>query len=454
MVPRFSFSILLTSFLLLSSCGPPTKHYVLVNRALQQQNFDEADRVIERYEKDYGGRNTVLYDLDRAVTLHMAGRYTESNRFLEKAEARIDALYTKSVTKETGAMFTNDSTLPYEGEDFEKVMINILSALNYALLSKWDDALVEARKVDHKLNVMNDKYKKKNLYKEDAFARYLSAILYERNAELNDAFIDYRKAYEVYEKYKKDYKTPMPPGIPGDLLRVTEALGLGEEHQFYRDKFPNTRWRSYKEFRNEGEVIFISLDGLSPIKEDYYIDVPIPDGKGDLYLLRVALPRFKSQPTNLAYAEVHLMGEEKVVVSQRTFLVEDVTAISKKNLEDRITRISVKAIARATAKYAASRTLEREASKAGGDLAGEVVGLLTNVYSVASEQADKRSWQTLPGKIRMSRLTVPPGTYTFSVEYYSHDHQLLHRNQFDLTLKKGEKRFITSRMIGTPQRVR
>jgi len=87
-------------------------------------------------------------------------------------------------------MLSNDLTLPYEGEDFETVLINVVAALNYVLLNQWDDALVEARKVDHKLNVINDRYDKKNVYKEDAFARYLSGILYEGKGELNDAFIE------------------------------------------------------------------------------------------------------------------------------------------------------------------------------------------------------------------------------------------------------------------------
>ena len=54
------------------------------------------------------------------MTLHLSGDYENSNRYLEDAEKRIDSLYTKSITTESGAMFTNDNLLPYEGEDFEK----------------------------------------------------------------------------------------------------------------------------------------------------------------------------------------------------------------------------------------------------------------------------------------------------------------------------------------------
>ena len=430
-----------------SACAPLTQHYVQVDARLAQQQFEEADGLIEQYKAQYGERNAVLYDLDRAMTLHLAGRYAESNTFLSAAETRMDQLYTKSLTAETGAMFTNDNLLPYEGEDFEKVMVNVISALNYVYLGRWDDALVEARKVDHKLNLFNDKYDKKNVYREDAFARYLTGILYEAEGEINDAFIAYRKAYETYRDYQKDYGTPLPPTLPRDLLRVTEALGLSEEHQAYRGNFPDTRWVSQKELARQGELILISLDGRSPLKEDFFVDAPIPDGRGGLYYLRVALPRFVPQPTDLAYAEVHLIGPQGAVASQRTFLAEDITAIAKKNLEDRIGRITAKAITRATTKFVAAREIRKKAKD--DPLAQFLTDVGTNVYSILSEEADKRSWRTLPGQIRIVRLTAPPGSYTVAVEYYTFNQRLITRKTSEVTIRAGEKRFLSHRVLGT-----
>lgn len=424
-----------------------TQHYVQVDDRLAQQQYAEADSLVERHKAQYGERNAVLYDLDRAMTLHLAGRYAESNTYLHAAETRMDQLYTKSLTAETGAMFTNDNLLSYEGEDFEKVMVNVTSALNYVYLGQWDEALVEARKVDHKLNLFNDRYAKKNIYKEDAFARYLTGILYEAKGEINDAFIAYRKSYETYQDYQKDYGTPLSPTLPRDLLRVTEALGLAEEHQAYREKFQDTRWPPQKEFGRQGELIFISLDGRSPFKEDFFIDAPIPDGQGGIYLLRVALPRFVPQPTDVAYAEVHLIGPQGAVASQRTFLMEDITAIAKKNLEDRIGRITAKAIARATAKFVAAREIRKKAKD--NPLTQFLTDVGTNVYSIVSEQSDKRSWRTLPGQIRMVRLPVSPGSYTVAVEYYTFDQRLITRKTDEVAIQAGEKKFLSYRFLGT-----
>jgi hypothetical protein len=430
---------------LLAACAPATQHYVRVENSLAQARFADADHLIEEHAEQYGHKNQVLYAMDRAMTLHYAGQYEASNRFLDQAERLIDDLFTRSVTAAASSLLSNDYTLPYEGEDFETVLINVVSALNYVLLDQWDDALVEARKVDHKLNVINDRYAKKNVYREDAFARYLSGVLYEGRGELNDAFIAYRKAYDTYLTYQQNYGTPIPPTLPGDLLRVTQGLGLTEEHASYRKLFPTAEWTNEREFRNLAEVIVISYDGLAPVKVSEFVEAPIPDGSGGIYILRVAFPKFVPRPTGLSGTEVRVVGDGSAAGSQSTFLVEDITAIAQKDLADRIGRISAKAIARATAKYAATRAAEHATKQSKGDGSGALVGLLGNIYSMATEQADTRSWRTLPGAIRMARVAVPPGRYTVELVPQGPGVTPLSR---EVTLEAGRKVFIAERVVG------
>ena len=72
----------------------------------------------------------------------------------------MDRLYTRKIRTETLAFMTNDTALPYEGDPYEQVLINVLKALNYAMLGQWQDALVEARRIDHRLNVLSDRTQK------------------------------------------------------------------------------------------------------------------------------------------------------------------------------------------------------------------------------------------------------------------------------------------------------
>jgi hypothetical protein len=432
--------------ILLSACAPLSSYHLQVEERIAHHRYAEADALVEKEKERYGERNAVLYHMDRAMTLTLSGRYPESNKHLELAEQRIDELYTRSVTTAAGAMLTNDNLLPYEGEDFEKVMLYILGALNYVALGQWDDALVEARRVDHTLTLLNDRYERKNVYKEDAFARYLSGILYESRGELNDAFIAYRKADETYEDYRKVYGTEPPSWLPSDLLRLSDALHLPDEFQEYRVRFPEISFEAYPEISRKGELIFIALNGRSPVKEDFFLDAPIPDGRGGLYLLRVALPRMVPIPSRIDRTQVTVRnGDFRTEADAER--VEDITAIGEKNLEDRISRITAKAIARVTSKYLASLEIRKKAAKEGGEAAGALAGFLTNVYSATTEQADKRSWRTLPGDIRLARIRMPPGTYEVEILAYGSSGQVLEREVFPtVTVRAGEKTFLSRRL--------
>ena len=439
---------LLILILLLQACAPSLKHHERVEERLSLHQYIAADQVVAESQKGYGDRNALLYFLDRGMLLHLAGRYEQSNAFFEKAKTRIEALYTQSLLTHTGALISNDNLLPYAGEDFEKVLIHLFAALNYAAMEKWDAALVEARQVDARLNILNDNYDKKNVYKKDAFARYLAGILYETRGEINDAFISYRMAYEAFQDYRRDYRTPLPSRIGFDLLKTADALDLGEEFERYKTKFPKAAAQfplQGKAF--EGELVVVAYAGRSPIKKDYFINAPVSNGAGGTYLLTVALPKFVARSSDVAAVELRLR-QDGSHLRVRLDLLEDITAIAKKNLEDRVARITVKAVARAAAKYIAARETRRKIAPDKNDPLGQLIGILGNVYSVATEQSDKRSWRTLPGRIYLGRLSLSEGTWTGEVRYLGRQGRVIEVRPFSgVRVLAGRKRFLLAHTI-------
>ena len=219
----------LLAFVLLVGCGPSVNRYALIETSLRAHNPKGADAIVQSAEKEYGDKSRLLYGMDRGMTLHLAGDYQQSNAVLEQAEEELDRLYTRRIRTETLAFMTNDTALPYVGDPYEQVLINVLKAINYAVLGQWQDALVEARRIDHRLNVLSDRTSEKNAYRDDGFARYLSGILYESTGEVNDAFIAYRKAYEAFEATRTWSHTPVPSQLRIDLLRTAEALHFTQE---------------------------------------------------------------------------------------------------------------------------------------------------------------------------------------------------------------------------------
>lgn len=405
-------------------------------------NYQGADAAIKQAEDEYGDKSRVLYGMDRGMTLHLAGDYKQSNLMLEQSDDEVERLYTRKVRTETAAFLSNDNVLPYEGDPYEQVMINVVKALNYAMLGLWQESLVEARRIDHRLNVLSDRVKDKSAYREDGFARYLTGILYESTGDVNNAFIAYRKAYETYEAMKSWSRVGEPTQLRSDLLRTTDGLHLTSEFAAYERAFPGVPWQSIQAQQNLAQVVVISYNGRAPRKEDQFLDLPIsmdalqlvlinraltnpntPENRAKdsvLYglngrVVRVALPKLVPQPTHVPVDTVTLDAASGGPVSVRTEPVQNVTALADKALSERLPGIAVKAVARAATKYAMAEAATRGSQSAAGqknaDWVGLLVSLIAHGYAVASEEADKRSWRTLPDQIHLARRWVPPGHY-------------------------------------------
>ena len=473
--------LLLLLFVLVSTsaCGTAGLPYARIDRALMDGNPAEGVAILEKARGMYGSRSEALYLMDKGMIQHVAGQYQESIQSLSKAEDLTEELYTRRISSEIGAFMTSDNALPYEGEEFEKVLLNVLMAVNYAQLGMWDDALVEARKVDHKLTVLGDRNQSRMTYSTDALARYLSGMLYEATGDLSNAFVSYRLAYDAFEQYRKAYGMTMPDVLRRDLLRVSEALGLTQEYEEYKQAFAGITWQPEAASQGSGEIVFITYAGHTPFKRDQFVDLPLSVDALNLVLatrrydrsesrdhrtaesilyglngrvVSLALPRFVRRPSVVAYTEAVIVGQS-VRYASRSAMMEDVTAIAVKDLEERLVRVMVKAVARAAWKYALAESVRAGVrgavgEKDGGVFAGAVAGALARMVAIASEEADKRSWATLPDRIHVGRLMVPPGTYDVELRHVGIGGGVVERHVIQgVIVPERGKRFVSTRVL-------
>ena len=445
--PTFLLFILLGIFLFFS-CAPSIKHYPRINQYLLSQDYDSAYKLIKKNKGTYAERNAVLYYLDEGIIFHFAGRYKQSNRSFSKAESIMEELYTKSISKQVASFLISDNTVPYRGEDFERAMVNLFMALNYVGLGKWEDAVVEGRKVDSKLNLINSQYEegKGNVYKEDGFIRFLMGALYELEGEINDAFISYRKAEAVYRtEYLPNYGVSPPTILVEDLLTSAHAMDFHEEMAEIKKEYPDVTFIDSATKKQMAEVYFVHYNGLAPEKVEKRFLVPMPDG----FVIKIAYPKFVKRSYRISHGEITLtnLGSGR---SYRfpTVLMEDIASIAVLNLENRINRIKAKAIARATTKYLASKGLSKVAEKEGGKLLGFVVQATANIASVATEQADVRQWRLLPAEIRVGRSVIPPGEYRGRIRFVGSGGTVIGSREIaPFSVKKGGERFFIYRTL-------
>ena len=460
--------------ILFVGCSGPMAHYADIEQSLLAGQPAQAVEVMQAAKNKYGKKSQLLYLMDYGMVLHLAGKYSESNAVLEDAHLLIEDLYTRRIRDEASAMLVNEARQPYEGAPHEHVMVNVIKALNYALQQQWSEALVEARRIDHRLNVLSDKVEDKDSYQEDPFARYIVGLLYDITGDLNNAYVGYRKAEQVYEQGQAWTRVALPDVLKGDLIRTANRLGLHEDVSRYQKKYPNIATTSLSSgHRDRAQLVVVTYQGKGPKKEDLFIDVPVSldalqlvalakpgfrgsnrrtrGGEALLYgihgrIARIALPRFSLNKKPWIQNTIRLTSPQTtmMVQSQRMY---DVNAVAEKTLADDYDGLVLRAVARTAMKMAAAEGIRIGARAAGGrknrDWIGPLVGGLARVVALATEEADVRSWRTLPGEIQLARMWVEPGNY--SVGIGSRALQASGEEAvrgYSLHLDKGETRFL------------
>ncbi len=381
---------------------------------LSTQKYMEADQLIEKEQKEgseYKDKNELLYYFDRGSVSQMLGEYGLSNDYLAKADGMIEKLYTRNVADEAYSFLSNDMNLMYTGEDFEQVMVNILRSLNFMYEGNFKDARIEAKKVNNKLNWFADTYGDKAVYTDDAFARYLSAFSYEANGDINDAYIDYKKSLQVYERYGPAYKMEIPGYLKKDLLRTATALRFKNDVDEYKKKFGDIKFAKDADLKSNAEVLVVVYDGLSAYKEAGFNNFP-------KYVLR-------------EYAVQSISVTAQAAKSEAEFYdAQDVARMAHTSLEARAAQIMTKRMASTLLKEAAKRV--------------PLVGLF-----VQDDKADTRSWRTLPSRFLVTRMTLSPGKSKVKVIIYPRGYDedktgtiAVVEKEIEIKLKAGEKKVI------------
>ncbi|MFP4131902.1 MAG: COG3014 family protein [Thiohalospira sp.] len=413
----------LVGVLLVGGCATHSDRFAPVEEALLA---GEPDRALEAVDGALAGReaDAVLFHLERGMLRRMAGDYRASNADLEAAKGLMEELGAVSVSEGLGSLTVAEGVSSYVGAPHEQVLLHLVKAFNYLDLGRRDAARVEALQVDLRLQALADEAEG-SVYDADPFARYLSGVLFEALGERSDALIAYRKAYRAYRRQEEAVGVDPPASLKAALLRLTDALGLDDEHAGYRRAFAGVVWRSAAEHARRAHVFFISGEGLAPVKEERSLN--LQDAQGKLH--RIAVPAYRSRPWRLESAGL-TAGEERAPA----VVAADVDAIARAVLDERMGAITARALARAVAKNAA---VDEAAD------AHPLAGLALNVAGFASERADLRSWRTLPARYRLAWLDLPPGTYDLTPTFGGREGRTVE----GVRLRAGEYHFLIDHWI-------
>ena len=396
-----------------------------IRKSFAEHHLSETQLLLQKYRdhKIYKSKDIVLYKLEMGSVYHFAGQYDSSFVMFHEAESEINRLFTKSIARGLSSILINDNQLAYDGEDYESIYLNTFNCLNFMHQSKYDEALVEARRVVFKLQHVNVKYKGlletlshadttgkviwksgKSNVQNSALAHYLSGILYAKSGRLDDSRIEYEQLLKSFGDQPRNF-TP-------------EDINFNDlKHMMNPDSF---------------NVLLISFTGRSPYKYQVDSRILIPDE--DFYL-KLSLPALHLVPS--VVKSVYATIDDSLSVPLN--LIENMDEVAFEVYKVKEPIIYARTFLRAFMKAMGTRYAERKVKKKGNKVLSAVISLAGFLTSEATEKADLRSWQTMPGKAYVKLVKLTKGKHVIRIDYIGYNGRLLYSEFKQLNIQSGEK---------------
>ncbi|WP_281838990.1 COG3014 family protein, partial [Odoribacter laneus] len=418
---RLLVGVFLCSLFFFSSCATWYERTSEFQQTIETGNFEKADKLLRKDKRMAKGKNKILFYLNLGYVEFMAGHPKESNQAFETAEQLIDE-QVRNPALQAAVLLSNPEILPYKPEDFEVIMVNFYKSMNYLQMGDMEGAMVEVRKINIKLQQLNDKYPDhKNRYQRDAFAHLLMGLIYDASGNYNDAFIAYRNAFETYQTdYQKNFGLGAPDQLKQDLMRTAYLCGFTSELKQYEREF-EVQYH-YTAPSPYGQLVFFWLNGLGPVKSEWGINF-VKERRGDgaivfhnaeygltfpffwgsasteeqnsladLKIVRAVFPKYVERPLTYTQADLRYKGQRFGLE-----MAEDINQIAFKTLHDRM----VRELSTSLLRVATKQGIQYAASKQ-----NEWVGFFVGLANAATEKADTRNWQTLPYSISYRRIPL------------------------------------------------
>ncbi len=452
------------AILIFSSCFTTrNQRFVEIDEAARQGDFETAaTRVEDERDELYSNRDQVLYYLDSGMLNFYSRDYQQSIQQFHEAERLIEEYFTQSISQTAATFLINDNAQDYAGEDFEDIYLNVFKAVGFLQQNEFDAAFVEVRRINTKLNLLEDKYQGlaeqysntdeasvefepgESRFYNSALARYLSLIMYRADGNYDSARIDWEEMQESFARQSNLYDFPMP--LDDSVIERTDDARLSVLAFTGEAPLKRAETLYVVTFDDRVEIVYAGEGDQGQLIPEGYAGFYYPGVEGG-YRFKFQLPRMVLRGSDVTRIRVVVDGTPIGELD----MLESMEQIALDTFEVREPLIFLKTVTRTIVKGIAAQKGKEQMQAAGaesGSLLGAAAGLIgsvaTDVAVDASEQADLRVSRYFPAHAHVGEWNLPPGRSIVEIEYYGANGLIRVETVGPVDLRSGELNFVTS----------
>lgn len=412
---RFRLPAVFTVVGLLSGCGTfgdlftPEVHPERVERYRAAVESGRTGLIESAAESAAGREDSasgMLYTLESARLYSLAGDLERSIAMYQKAADRFEEERQQPLVQVSQGFFgaaalaTSDRALPYESAVHERLMAHNFLALDHLRQGNLDFALIALNAAEAEQSYLRDKYAHlqettaQTVQQAPVDAASLSNAYRSETARLQGGT---NVALQPYQNALTHYLSAVLFSIRGDRDRSAIAMRAAAALNPSNGYIAAALQDGLRSGAGDALIVICLADGWVPSKRA----VRIPFYWRGV-ILQVAVPTYGESLNRRWPAKLMIDGASAL----ETEPLVDLAAQARQELADSYPRIFVRQVLRLIAKFQIQKELEEE---------HPLAGFAAQVFNLLTDQADERSWLTLPAQIGIAHLALDPGVHTIGL---------------------------------------
>ncbi|MBR7105950.1 MAG: hypothetical protein IKC88_03080 [Opitutales bacterium] len=388
-------------------------------------------KISEISKEESDGTDALIWKLEEGAVARANGNLEKSVKAFSHAQSLIEKFENEpetSISEETQAILTNQSYITYKGYAYDKIMLSVYQALNHIEQKKFDDASVDLKRLEffqsdaeraNQKRIDNDQKAIADAKKKNKTASYNTSRTL-NNQQVASVFKKYYgDAYNPdtsAQQAKAVYVNPFAYWLAGlyfanrpldasDKNRATDMFRLGGEMLANKSEVFAKDFKMAEDLAN-GKIdkptnltYIIFETGSAPIRNQFKINLPIYIVARNVPHISMNFPYLTKMQSHTPELNVSVQGKQI-----KFDTLADIDAIVQREFDSHLPMVITKTIISASVKAGTQYAI---AQSVGDGWEGLAVNIAGSIYQSLMNDADLRTWTTLPKYIKVARIETP-----------------------------------------------